>query len=200
MFTPDLYPTISLVPASAKRIRFVKGVEVFSMIFMPLLLLVGFIVYDIFWQQIDPFIEEGLEDGSAYFVIGVISLIIILLLIRCLKGLVHIKDAFRYKLNVDYIEETNYELARVAKAGKLGLFNQTKNKLLLLPRYEKIEKFDSKHILIGNNRYIGLYSVPVKKVIIPVECDAISPEKDGIIEVTINGTKHHFDALGNRLI
>lgn len=192
-YTPDLYPNIHFVPVSVKKIKFLKGFEVFSLIVFPiciiaeLLLLEGVDFVDI-WEEV--FLLEvfiPLSIATLLFAIGTIC------------GLKHLVNCILFKRNADYIEETTSELVRIAKHGKLGLFNQTRRRLLLKPGYERVDKFDSKHVLIGYKRFAGLYSVPRKQVIIPVQCDTIYPEKDGIIEVTITGRIHHFDVYGNKL-
>lgn len=196
-FTPDLYPGVHLVPISVKKIRFIQSGEVFSWIVLPIIIIVGGILLEVFQIEIMDFIHD---DEESFIGIAIVATIpIAMLFYGACRGFVHLVNKIEYKVNADYIEETTYELVRIAKLGKLGLFNQKKKKLLLAPQYDKIEKFDSKHVLIGNNRFIGLYSIPFKRIIIPVECDAINPEKDGVFEVTASGVIRHYDILGNIL-
>ena len=196
-FTLDLYPNIHFVPTSIKKFRFIKGGEVFSWIVLPILLIVGCILFDSFEEEVLDFLHDEVESFIAIAFISV--LFIALLLWGVCRGIVHVVDMVKYKLNADYIEETPSELVRVAKAGKLGLFDQSKNKLLLTSLFDKIEKFDSEHVLIGNNRFVGLYSIPSRKIIIPVECDTINPENNGVFVVTAFGTVRHYDVFGNIL-
>lgn len=196
-YTPGLYPDVHLVPVSVKKIKFIKGIEVFSIVFTIIIIIVCLVAFEGLGIDVDKIWEDMVDD--LIWLLILLSIIAVLLVIGVMRGLSHFVNSCIFKHFADYIEETKSELARIAKAGKLGLFNQLKNKLLLAPRYEKIEKFDSKHILIGKDRFLGLYSIPQKKVIIPVTCDTISPEKDGIIEVSIKGSIQHFDILGNRL-
>jgi hypothetical protein len=156
--------------------------------------LIGIGVFDFDFDDVENVLHDDLI-GVVIF----LSIIAVLLLFGITRGLKHLIDYCVFRHYAVYIEETKDEMARIAKDGKLGLFNQIKNKLLLTPRYKKIEKFDSKHYLIGKDRFLGLYSISRNKVIIPVICDMISPEKDGIIEVSIKGSIQHFDILGNRL-
>lgn len=197
IFTLDLYPNIHFVPTSIKKIRFVKGGEVFSWIFLPIIVLVGGLLFDSFEDEIIDFFHDEVDSLIGIAISG--TGLLLLLLYGAFRGIIHVGNMVEYKVNADYIEETTFELVRVAKHGKLGLYNQSKNKLLLPPQYDKIEKFDKNHVLIGQNRFIGLYSIPFRRIIIPVECDAINPEKKGVFDVTASGEIRHYDVLGNIL-
>lgn len=196
-FTLDLYPSIHFVPTSIKKIRFVKGGEVLSWIFLPIIVIVGGLLFDSFEDEILDFFHEEVGSLIAISISG--TMLLVLLLYGACRGIVHVGNKVEYKVNADFIEETTFELARIAKHGKLGLYNQSKNKLLLPPQYDKVEKFDKNHVLIGKNRFIGLYSIPHRRIIIPVECDTIATEKNGVFEVTASGAIRHYDILGNTL-
>ena len=191
-FTLDLFPDIHFVPVSIKKIKFLKGIEVFSLIVFPICIIAALLLFDGYRD-----IWEGVDDLPDVFILLFIASISSAIGTIC--GLIHYIDGILYKSNADYIEETTFELVRIAKHRKLGLFNQKKRKLLLRPRYDRIDKFDSKHVLIGNQRFVGLYSIPCKKVIVPVQCDTISPVKDGVFEVSIAGGICHYDVYGNKL-
>ena len=107
----------------------------------------------------------------------------------------------RYKLNADYIEGSfiNSEVVRIARKSRMGLFDKSKNKVLLSSNYSNIEKFDNQHLLISNGNKKGLYSLTYRKIIVPVMYDSISQFVNSVTSATTQGTEHHYDVKGNEL-
>ena len=197
-FTPELYPTIHLVPCTVKKIKFVKSIEVFSMLFVSLFIIAAAIVMTFFRKEMAALFENMVEE-EMYGVFVILFFVAVLILISAFRGVAHLGSSIVYNRNAEFIEEASGRIVRIAKKGKLGLFNQEKKKLLLFPFYDKLEAFDSNHYLMGKGRFLGLYSIPNKRVIIPAKCDSISPEKDGIFLTTIKGEPHYYDINGNVL-
>lgn len=108
---------------------------------------------------------------------------------------------FRYKLNADYIEESfvNNEIVRIARKSRIGLFDKSKNKVLLSTTYSSIEKFNNQHLLISKGNKYGLYSLTYRRIIIPVLYDSINQFTNSVTSATTQGMEHHYDVKGNKL-
>lgn len=106
-----------------------------------------------------------------------------------------------YKLNADYIEESfiNNEIVRIARKSRIGLFDKSKNKVLLSTIYSSIEKFNNQHLLISKGNKYGLYSLTYRRIIIPVLYDSINQFTNSVTSATTQGMEHHYDVKGNKL-
>ena len=81
----------------------------------------------------------------------------------------------------------------------MGLFDKSKNKVLLSSIYSNIEKFDNQHLLISKGNKKGLYSLTYRRIIIPVMYDSISQFANSVTSATVQGTEYHYDVKGNEL-
>ena len=91
------------------------------------------------------------------------------------------------------------ELKRIAKNKKLGLFDEKKRKILLKSKYDAISKFDEQHILVMENAQKGLYSIPRKKLIIPIVFDDIKSDKIGTFSAVKDMQVFHYEIYGKEL-
>lgn len=91
------------------------------------------------------------------------------------------------------------KLKRIAKNKKLGLFDNRNKVILLNPIYDSIFKFDDVHILLEKENKFGLYSIPLRKIIIPIGFDGIASIQNGVIEVTKDLHGSYYDIYGNIL-
>jgi hypothetical protein len=199
MFTLDTFRNISFQPVSVVKIRFDNQFVVFlCMLFVALWFaaitgLTGNVLYEIdswFYEEIFVYHQYIVELGCLA-IAGLCALFILKWLIKKL----------RYKLNADYIEGNfiNSEIVRIARKSRMGLFDKSKNKVLLPSSYSNIEKFDNQHLLISKGNKKGLYSLTYRRIIIPVMYDSISQFVNSVTSATTQGTEHHYDVKGNEL-
>lgn len=199
MFTLDTFRNISFQPVSVVKIRFVNQFVVFlCMLFVALWFatitgLTGNVLYEIdSWFYEDVFVyHQYIVELGCLAIAGLCALFILKWLIKKL----------RYKLNADYIEDNfiNSEIVRIARKSRMGLFDKSKNKVLLSSIYSNIEKFDNQHLLISKGNKKGLYSLTYRKIIVPVMYDSISQFVNSVTSATTQGTEHHYDVKGNEL-
>lgn len=199
MFTLDTFRNISFQPVSVVKIRFVNQFVVFlCMLFVALWFatitgLTGNVLYEIdswFYEEVFVYHQYIVELGCLA-IAGLCALFILKWLIKKL----------RYKLNADYIEDNfiNSEIVRIARKSRMGLFDKSKNKVLLSSIYSNIEKFDNQHLLISKGNKKGLYSLTYRKIIVSVMYDSISQFVNSVTSATTQGTEHHYDVKGNEL-
>lgn len=199
MFTLDTFRNISFQPVSVVKIRFVNRFVVFLCVlfvalwFATITGLTGNVLYEIdsrFYEDVFVYHQYIVELGCLA-IAGLCALFILKWLIKKL----------RYKLNADYIEDNfiNSEIVRIARKSRMGLFDKSKNKVLLSSIYSNIEKFDNQHLLISKGNKKGLYSLTYRKIIVPVMYDSISQFVNSVTSATTQGTEHHYDVKGNEL-
>ena len=199
MFTLDTFRNISFQPVSVVKIRFVNRFVVFlCVLFVALWFatytgLTGNVLYEIdswFYEGVFVYHQYIVEFGCLT-IAGLCALFIIKWLIKKL----------RYKLNADYIEGNfiNSDIVRIARKSRMGLFDKSKNKVLLPSSYSNIEKFDNQHLLISKGNKKGLYSLTYRRIIIPVMYESISQFANSVTSATVQGTEHHYDVKGNEL-
>lgn len=198
-FTLDIFSNIAFQPVSVVKIRFVNRFVVFLFImfaalwFISISGLMGNLIPAFSWYLYESVylpIKYIIELGCLV-VAGLCALFILKWLFKKL----------RYKLNADYIEGSfiNYEIVRIARKSRMGLFDKSKNKVLLPSYYSNIEKFDNQHLLISKGNKKGLYSLTYRKIIVPVKYDSISQFVNSVTSAAIQGTEHHYDVKGNEL-
>lgn len=198
-FTLDTFRNISFQPVSVVKIRFVNRFVVFLFILFAVLWLAtiigvtGEIVREMnrwFYNKVYIYHQDFVELGC----LAMLGLCTLFILKWWIKKL-------RYKLNADYIEGSfvNSEIVRIARKSRMGLFDKSKNKVLLPSSYSNIEKFDNQHLLISKGNKKGLYSLTYRKIIVPVMYDSISQFVNSVTSATTQGTEHHYDVKGNEL-
>ena len=138
-------------------------------------------------------------DVSINTVSGVIVFVIVLFVSLFFPLLRPTWNRFVYQSNADYIEisafmQTSY---RIAKRGKLGLFDKKQNKVILRSLYDNITKFDVDHILIEKNGKKGLYSLKNTKLIVPIQYERIDPFKNSVVKCYHESKEDHYDVNGN---
>ena len=198
-FTLDTFNNITFQPVSVVKIRFVNRFVVFLCVlfvalwFATITGLTGNVLYEIDrWFYEDVFVyHQYIVELGCLAIAGLCALFILKWLIKKL----------RYKLNADYIEDyfINSEIVRIARKSRMGLFDKSKNKVLLSSIYSNIEKFDNQHLLISKGNKKGLYSLTYRKIIVPVLYDSISQFVNSVTSATTQGTEHHYDVKGNEL-
>ena len=199
MFTLNTFRNIAFQPVSVVKIRFVNRLVVFLFIlfvalwFATIVGVTGEIVREMdYWFYDEVYIyHQDLVELGCLAMLGLCALFILKWWIKKL----------RYKLNADYIEGSfiNSEIVRIARKSRMGLFDKSKNKVLLSSSYSNIEKFDNQHLLISKGNKKGLYSLTYRRIIIPVMYDSISQFANSVTSATVQGTEHHYDVKGNVL-
>lgn len=196
-YTPNLFPDITLRPVAIIHTHFVSPLEKGAFVLLPLLLvLLYFICNDFKGEFKDDFGSDAFDVVS---IGGVVFSFLFSLL--CLNGIKHYIRYFAYSKKADYIEESFFmqKLKRIAKNKKLGLFDDRNKVILLNPIYDSIFKFDDVHILLEKENKFGLYSIPLRKIIIPIGFDGIASIQNGVIEVTKDLHGSYYDIYGNIL-
>lgn len=199
MFTLDTFRNISFQPVSVVKIRFVNRFVVFLCVlfvalwFATITGLIGDVLSQIdYWFYKEVFVyHQYIVELGCLAIAGLCALFILKWWIKKL----------RYKLNADYIEGSfvNSDIVRIARKSRMGLFDKSKNKVLLPSSYSNIEKFDNQHLLISKGNKKGLYSLTYCRIIIPVMYDSISSFANSVTSATVQGTEHHYDVKGNEL-
>ena len=197
-FTLDTFRNISFQPVSVVKIRFVNRFVLFLFLlfatlwFATVIDLTGEILFRIAQDFYGVFLYyQDIVEFVFLVIAGICALFILKWLIKKLH----------YKLNADYIEGSfiNSEVVRIARKSRIGLFDKSKNKVLLSSTYSNIEKFDNQHLLISKGNKKGLYSLTYRKIIVPVMYDSISQFVNSVTSATVQGTEHHYDVKGNEL-
>lgn len=198
-FTLDTFSSIPFQPVSMVKIRFVNRFVVFlcglfvALYGATIIGLSGDVLYDIdhsFYEDVFIYHQYIVELGC----LAIAGLCALFILKWWIKKL-------RYKLNADYIEESfvNNEIVRIARKSRIGLFDKSKNKVLLSTTYSSIEKFNNQHLLISKGNKYGLYSLTYRRIIIPVLYDSINQFTNSVTSATTQGMEHHYDVKGNKL-
>ena len=196
-YTPDLFPDIELSPISLQPIRFVSGWQKTSFILLPILVIFLVAICNDF--EYDYKRAFGRDAWEITMTIGLFCFVVF-----AISTLVGLKNACRsaiFNANADFIEGKSFvgELKRIAKNKKLGLFDEKKRKILLKSKYDAISKFDEQHILVMENAQKGLYSIPRKKLIIPIVFDDIKSDKIGTFSAVKDMQVFHYDIYGKEL-
>lgn len=193
-FTLDVFSNISFQPVSVVYIRFVNRFVVF--------LCVSFSAFTIFFmsntgRSIIYDFDGYIMDYINYIIMGC-AVIVTICIIYILKWTYR---KFQYKLNTDYIEDSFCKdgIVRIAQKSRMGLFDKSKNKVLLSSKYSNIEYFDNTHLLLIKGKQKGLYSLTYKKIIIPVQYDSIAQFTNSVTTVTSQNVAFHYDIKGNKL-
>lgn len=195
-YTPALFPDIALRPVAVLPIRFVSFIEKWTLLLIiPLFLFVFSLITNASSFK-RTFGRDGYESITAISIIFFFVFVLI-----AIRGIKHYYRHKKYTQAVDYVEESCFakKLRRIAKHKKIGLFDSKTKKVILFPNYDSITRFDDDHILLGCGFLRGLYSIPLRKIIVPVEYDGIAPIADGVAEVTKDSKKSHYDTHGNIL-
>lgn len=198
-FTPDRFPSINLSPCSVVKVDFQckKGT-----IFMVVLIIL-FVALSSWEYQISHMLK-GMK--TPYFVYyNAVSIVLwVLFVIFLIKFIPFLRRAWkwlRYKMNADYIETSAFmtNFYRIAKKGKLGLFDKSKNSVTMGSRYANISRFDAEHILIEKDGKKGLFSVKKRGVIVPIHFDRIDAFRNSIVKCHKGGESFYYDVNGNRM-
>ena len=190
-YTPDLFPAINLIPRSMFKPQF-------HLIWMAILLI---FIAGLFLVSREYYYTIEREVGEISAVVMGPSIMLVGILIA-LRWLLRIFRCVQFKFSVDFIESKPMagvpgKLHRIAKMGKLGLFDGNKKKIRILCSYDKVERFDNGHLLVEAGGKVGIYSLTRKRMIIPVKYNSISPFKNYIAVATWDRGVDHYDIKGN---
>lgn len=91
---------------------------------------------------------SGSSDMLYYVIPSFLGILSILFLINFIPFVRRLWKWFRFRMNADYIEYSMFmnHLYRIAKKGKLGLFDKSNNTVMMGSHYDRITKFDGEHI------------------------------------------------------
>lgn len=198
-FTPDMFPSINLSPCSVAKVDFQckKGV-----VFMAILIVL-FVTLALFSEQLGSLLySAGMPYEISYGISpGVGLLLFIIFLFKFVPFLRRIIRWLRYKMNADYIEYSAFmnNLYRIAKKGKLGLFDKSKNTVTMGSHYDNITKFDGEHTLIEKNGKKGLFSMKKMGIIVPIRFDRIDAFKNSIVKCHKGAEAYYYDVNGNKM-
>ena len=144
----------------------------------------------------------GCPSDVLYYVIPSVSgMLSILFLFKFIPFLHRLWKWLRYKMNADYIEHSAFmqNLYRIAKKGKLGLFDKSKNTVTMGSHYDNITMFDGEHILLEKDGKKGLFSMKKMELIVPIRFERIDAFKNSIVKCHKGGESYYFDVNGNRM-
>lgn len=198
-FTPDMFPSINLSPCSVIKVDFQckKGI-----VFMAVLIVL-FIALSFFEYQIRNILAGMYAPSFVYYNALPIAqcLLFVVFLFKFIPFIQRLWKWFRYKMNADYIEYSVFmnNLFRIAKKGKLGLFDKSKNKVTMGSQYDSITKFDGEHILIEKNGKKGLFSMKKMGLIVPIRFDRIDAFKNSIVKCHKGAESYYYDVNGNKM-
>ena len=198
-FTPDMFPSINLSPCSVAKVDFQckKGV-----VFMAVLIVL-FVALSSFEYEIRNILEGMYAPSFVYYytVPIILCILFVVFLFKFIPFLRRLWKWFRYKMNADYIEYSAFmnNLYRIAKKGKLGLFDKSMNKVTMGSNYDNITKFDGEHILIEKNGKKGLFSMKKMGIIVPIRFDRIDGFKNSIVKCHKGTESYYYDVNGNKM-
>lgn len=199
VFTPDMFPNIRLSPSSVEKVTFncQKGVP-FIIASILLFLLLTYFKHEVYSLLDSLSVPYTI---SFYIVTSAIWLVCILFIIFFIPFLRRVWKFIAYKTCADYIESYAFvkSLYRIAKNGKLGLFDKNTNSVILGSRYTYIDKFDQDHILVEINEKKGLFSMKKRGMIVPIRFDRIDPFKNSIAKCTKGSDLFYYDVNGNKM-
>lgn len=196
-FTPDMFPCINLNPRSVAKVDFQckKGIAFMAV------LIVLFVALGLFSEKLGSLLySAGMPYEISYGISPCVALLLfIIFLFKFIPFLRRINRWLKYRMNADYIEYSAFmgNFYRIAKKGKLGLFDKSINKVLMGSRYENITNFDSEHILIEKGGKKGLFSMKKMGLIVPIRFDRIEPFKNSIVKCHKGMSIVHYDINGN---
>lgn len=200
-FTPEQFPDIKLQPRSVYEISFFSLKTMFVKLSL-------FVVWGIFlhfffifvWYDIHE--DLGLSYGKGYDIQDALWWITMLLfaVFVILNGR-KIYLFLSYWLNAEYIEQGGFmgDVCRIARKGKLGLFDVKRQLVLLSSKYDNITKFDSEHILVEIEPLKGIYSLKKHTIIIPIKFDRINSFENSMATAFLGSESYHYDVNGNRM-
>ena len=200
LFTPDMFPNINLIPYSVAKVDFqCKKGRVFMAVLIVLFIALNSYQYEI--EELMYYTWGWPSDLSYYIVPSISGILIILFLIKFIPFLVRTWRWLRYKMNADYIEYSEFmpNLCRIAKKGKLGLFDKSKNIVAMRSRYDNITRFDVGHILVVKNGKKGLFSIKKMGLIVPIRFDRIDAFKNSIVKCHKGAESYYYDVNGNKM-
>lgn len=198
-FTPDMFPSINLSPCSVAKVDFQckKGVAFMAA------LIVLFVVLSSFEYQIRNLLKGMYVPSFVYYNVVpiILCILFVVFLFKFIPFIRRLWKWFRYKLNADYIEYSAFmsNLYRIARKGKLGLFDKSKNTVTMESRYDNITKFDGEHILIEKNGKKGLFSMKKMGLIVPIRFDRIDAFKNSIVKCHKGTESYYYDVNGNKM-
>ena len=196
-YTLDLFPDIELTPVSLKPIRFVTIMEKISYFMLPILIISLILICGDLKRD---FIHEFRRDAHE-ITVSIGFVLVFIFAIVFIVGLRNCCKLIQYRINADYIEENIFigETKRIAKRKKLGLFDTKKKRILLRTKYDKITTFDDQHLQLENNSKVGIYSIPLRKIIVPLQYEQVMIIKNGVLCGVKDSQLTHYDTRGNVL-
>ena len=198
-FTPDMFPSINLTPCSVAKVDFQckKGV-----VFMAVLIVL-FVALSFFEYQIRNTLAGLYAPSFVYYntVPIILGIFLVLFLFKFIPFICRLWKWFNYKTNANYIEHSAFmnNLYRIAKKGRLGLFDKNKNMVTMGSHYDNISKFDSEHILMEKDGKKGLFSLKKMGLIVPIRFDRIDAFKNSIVKCHKGAESYYYDVNGNRM-
>lgn len=202
-FTPDMFPSINLCPCSVVKVDFQCKKGYGAMV----VLIVLFCAVSYFEYQIRNILYSIFFGMSVPFwvydnIVPIVQLVLSIIFLT--KFIPFLRNAYRwirYKMNADYIEYSVFmqNQYRIAKKGKLGLFDKRYNTVTMGSHYDNITKFDAEHILIERGGKCGLFSVKKMALIVPIRFDHIDAFKNAIVKCYNGGESYYYDVNGNKM-
>lgn len=198
-FTLDKFPNINLNPSSVVTLNFdiKKGIVRFVCM---LALFILFAVYkeEIFNLMNSFRVSYNITFYTLQIILAIFCISFIVLTAPIVKRI--IKKA-RYKYNADYIESYAFvrNIHRIAKNGKLGLFDKSTLSVIISTKYDSITQFDKEHLLIESNSKKGVFSIKKMSFIIPIKYEKIEPFRNSIAKCLINSDCIYYDVNGNQM-
>ena len=102
----------------------------------------------------------------------------------------------RLKKNSDFMEVTNSYYCRIAKSGKLGIFDKSRNIVRLPSLYDKIEKIDDKYYDVQLDGRCGVFSILCNKLIVPVKYEYVKKSYNGVWTAVKKGKITYYNCNG----
>lgn len=191
-FTPTLFPDIKFIPKSVFKYSF--HIIPTVVCFVILLILTTFIhgICNYIYNYLIP---------VEWICILLTCLVVLLFIINTYTLLKNIFNKIAFLCNCEYIEKNDYlmNIRRIAKKGRLGVFDLRRGSTLLISKYDDISIINDDFLLLKKDNKYGLYNLSRHKIIVPVRFDKFYKIEDSIVTMGSDSVIIHYDTNGNRL-
>jgi hypothetical protein len=121
----------------------------------------------------------------------------IIFIIICCRICSKYKQTQKFRRIASAIENTDARDRLISKAGKLGLYDWRKKKVLLGIEYDSIKKQNDFYYVVNKGNKYGMFSRLSNSFIVPCEYDSVSPFVNNVATIIKGNITEQVDTQGN---